>query len=297
MGRNRQYGARGQGDKRRSERHQATDATNAQTQGEERLVPMRLQRFLARAGVASRRGSENLMTAGRVRVNGEVVCELGSKVDPSRDLVTVDGKAVRIAEHATYLVLNKPAGYLTTMSDPYGRPCVASLVPVDRYPGLFPVGRLDGDTTGILLFTTNGDAAHQLLHPSRHVRKHYVALVEGMPKTGELDRLRKGIMLDDGPTQPAEVMVLGPDDALFHTVAHEGARGDTAVVGIWLQEGRKHQVKRMLAAVGHKVLRLHRDKFGPLGLGDCKEGSWRMLTEREIADVEKIVAAGKATRS
>ena len=252
-------------------------------QANERVVPMRLQRFLARAGVASRRGSENLMTAGRVRVNGKVVTELGSKVDPACDHVTVDGREVRLAEHATYLVLNKPAGYLTTMSDPHGRRCVASLVPTKRYPGLFPVGRLDSDTTGILLFTTNGDAAHQLLHPSRHVSKHYVALVDGVPKERELARIRKGVMLDDGPAQPAQIEIIGPGEA----------RDNTTVVGITLQEGRKHQVKRMLAAIGHKVLRLHRDTFGPLGLCGCEEGSWRMLDSDEVAQIEAIVRAGK----
>ena len=253
---------------------------------EERIVPMRLQRFLARSGVASRRGSENLMTAGRVRVNGVVVSELGSKVDPLVDHVTVDGREVYLAERPTYLVLNKPAGYLTTMNDPQGRPCVASLVPSRRYPGLFPVGRLDRDTTGILLFTTDGNAAQELLHPSRHVSKHYVALVDGVPKPSELERIRKGIMLDDGPAQPAEVKVLGPTDALLRTVAPEGVRGDTSVVGITLQEGRKHQVKRMLAAIGHKVLRLHRDSFGPLKLEGCKEGRWRMLDEQEIRKLD-----------
>ena len=123
---------------------------------QERVVPMRLQKFLARAGAASRRGSENLMTAGRVRVNGVIVTELGSKVDPTTDVVTVDGREVRLADEAVYIILNKPAGYVTTMSDPAGRPCVASLVPKDQFPGLFPVGRLDRDTTGILLFTTDG---------------------------------------------------------------------------------------------------------------------------------------------
>ena len=251
---------------------------------DERVVPMRLQRFLARAGVASRRGSEKLMTAGRVCVNGVVTSELGSKVDPLKDRVTVDGREVRLAEHATYLVLNKPAGYLTTMSDPHGRRCVASLVPCDRYPGLFPVGRLDADTTGLLLFTTNGDAAQQLLHPSRHVSKHYVATVEGVPTRRELDRIRNGIMLDDGPAQPAKIELL------------ETKKNNTSVVGITLKEGRKHQVKRMLAAIGHNVVKLHRDSFGPLRLKGCKEGSWRMLDEAEVASIEGIVAAGKHTR-
>lgn len=134
-------------------------------EGDERLVPMRLQRFLARAGVASRRGSEDLMTAGRVTVNGVVTRELGSKVDPAVDEVAVDGRPVRLGAGAAYLMLNKRAGYLTTMRDPQGRPCVAELMPCDRYPGLFPVGRLDLDTTGLLLFTTDGDLASSCCIP------------------------------------------------------------------------------------------------------------------------------------
>lgn len=264
-------------------------------QPEERVVPMRLQKFLARAGAASRRGAENLMTAGRVRVNGEVVTELGSKVDPRVDRVTVDGIECRLAQGPTYLMLNKPAGYVTTMSDPQGRPCVADLVPTERYPGLFAVGRLDRDTTGLLLFTTNGDAAQQLLHPSHHVSKHYVALVEGRPTERQLDRLRRGIRLRDGMAQPAEVELIGPDDALFAAVAPEGARGDVSVVGIRIREGRKHQVKRMLGAIGHKVLRLHRDAFGPLTLRDVAPGAWRLLTGDEVAALERVVAEGKGS--
>lgn len=264
-----------------------------QAQPQERLVPMRLQKFLARAGAASRRGSENLMTAGRVRVNGQVVTELGSKVDPRVDRVTVDGIEYTLAQEPTYLMLNKPAGYVTTMSDPQGRPCVADLVPTERYPGLFAVGRLDRDTTGLLLFTTNGDAAQQLLHPSHHVRKHYVALVEGTPTEAQLDRLREGIRLRDGMAQPAEVEVLGPTDELFRAVAPEGLRGDVSVVGIRIREGRKHQVKRMLGAIGHKVLRLHRDAFGPLTLSNVSLGSWRKLTKDEVAAIERIVAEGR----
>lgn len=263
---------------------------------EERIVPMRLQRFLARAGVASRRGSETLMSAGRVRVNGQVVREMGSKVDPATDVVEVDGAVVRLAQGPCFLVLNKPAGYLTTMSDPYGRPCVASLVPTSRYPGLFPVGRLDGDTTGILLFTTDGDVAQALLHPSKHVDKHYVALVQGAPDEADLARLGEGIMLDDGPAAPARAEVIGPDDALFRTVAPEGARGDTSVVGITLHEGRKHQVKRMMATVGHKVLLLHRDAFGPLTLRGCELGSWRMLDEDEVASLQQLTVKQRRTQ-
>lgn len=252
------------------------------------LYPMRLQRFLARAGVASRRGSERLMTAGRVRVNGAVVTELGSKVDPERDVVSVDGVVCHIDERPFSAMLYKPAGYVTTMSDPQGRPTVAELVPTAEHPGLFPVGRLDQDTTGLLLFTTDGNLGQALLHPSRHVEKHYVALVAGTPSARDLERLCRGIMLDDGPAAPARAELIGPEDPLFKVVAPRGAgrRGSgekNAVVGLTIHEGRKHQVKKMMLAVGHRVLALHRDAFGPLRLGGVAEGSWRALTEGELA--------------
>ena len=172
----------------------AVPATDAQT-----VYPhtMRLQRFLARAGVASRRGSEDLMTAGRVTVNGEVATELGTKVAVDRDRIEVDGMPVKLNQGAVYLMLYKPTGYLTTMSDPQERPCVADLVPRDRFPGLFPVGRLDRDTTGLLLFTTDGDLSQDLLHPSKHVYKTYQALVDGHLTDRDLEPLRRGIELGE----------------------------------------------------------------------------------------------------
>ena len=262
----------------------------------ERIVPMRLQRFLARAGVASRRGSENLMTAGRVTVNGQVVTELGSKVDPLVDVVAVDGREVHLGESHAYIVLNKPTGYLSTMSDPHGRPCVERLVPTTRYPGLYPVGRLDADTTGLLLFTTNGDAGQRMLHPSMHVWKHYVALVNGVPTQRALERLRTGVMLDDGPAQPAEVELLSSDDDRVLPVAPEGIPHAHAVVGMRIHEGKKHQVKRMLKAVGHEVVRLHRDEFGPIKLGDVAPGLWRELSEDERGAIERLVEEHKQGR-
>lgn len=263
----------------------AKGPTEGDAESGERIVPMRLQRFLARAGVASRRGSENLMTAGRVRVNGLVASELGSKVDPLVDEVTVDGRPVRLSDRHSFIMLNKPAGYLTTMSDPRGRPCVASLVPTRELPGLFPVGRLDRDTTGLLLFTTDGLAAQRLLHPSFEKEKHYVALVKGTPTTGELDLLRRGVTLDDGPCAPARVEALLTASREARAVAPSGVGRDRSVVGLTIHEGRKHQVKRMLAAIGHEVVALHRDAFGPLRLGGLPEGSWRELTENERAGI------------
>lgn len=271
---------------------------------EDRIVPMRLQKFLARAGAASRRGSENLMTAGRVTVNGVVVTELGSKVDPLVDEVAVDGVPVRLADGPVTLMLHKPAGPLTTMSDPFGRPTVAELVPTDRYPGLFPIGRLDQDTTGLLLFSTDGDLGNHLLHPRHHVLKRYYALVEGAPSEPQLDRLRSGIVLDDGPTQPAQARLLAgaeeaaaralleapglPADASRQYRAARAARAKKrTVVEIGLREGRKHQVKRMLDAVGHPVAALHRAAFGPLELGDLPRGGWRLLSAKEVAALRR----------
>lgn len=275
-----------------------------------RVVPMRLQKFLARAGVASRRGSENLMTAGRVTVNGHVVTELGSKVDPRVDEVAVDGRAVRLADGPVTLMLHKPAGYVTTMSDPQGRPTVADLVPTDRHPGLFPVGRLDADTTGLLLFSTDGELGNGLLHPKRHVTKRYLACVEGRPAERELARLRCGIELDDGPTQPADVRLLEgaaarraerlldmppvapPRYSREYAAVCEGRAAARSIVRVALCEGRKRQVKRMLAAVGHPVVALHRDSFGPLGLGGLPRGEWRELSAEEVAALH-VAASGK----
>lgn len=254
-----------------------TPATDAQP-----VYPhtMRLQRFLARAGVASRRGSEDLMTAGRVTVNGEVATELGTKVDVDRDHIEVDGMPVKLNQGAVYLMLYKPTGYLTTMSDPQERPCVAELVPRDRFPGLFPVGRLDRDTTGLLLFTTDGDLSQDLLHPSKHVYKTYQALVDGHLTDRDLEPLRRGIELDDGLCQPAICRVINAREA--EAVAPQGVKPGTAAVEVIIREGRKNQVKRMLSKIHHPVIRLHRCNFAGLELKDVAKGSWRELTDREV---------------
>lgn len=278
-----------------------------QTQPEERLVPMRLQKFLARAGAASRRGSENLMTAGRVTVNGQVVTELGSKVDPLVDQVAVDGVPVRLEGGPVTIMLHKPAGYVTTMSDPQGRPTVAELVPTDRFPGLFPIGRLDFDTTGLLLFSTDGELGNGLLHPRHHVEKRYLALVNGKPTPEQLGQLEQGIQLDDGMTAPAKAVLVEGAEAkralsmleVPPAVPDHEPNGSVpspqraailrkrsqqrAVVRVVLREGRKRQVKRMLSAIKHGVLALHRDSFGPIELGDLPRGQWRELTPEEVA--------------
>jgi len=250
------------------------------SEGEERLVPMRLQKFLARAGVASRRGSEDLMTAGRVTLNGRVATELGTKVDPLVDVVEVDGKPVSLSDGKVYLVLNKPAGVLTTMDDPHGRPTVVSYVPVDRFPGLFPVGRLDMDTTGVLLFTTDGDLAARLLHPSTHVMKVYHARVDGILDERDLEPLARGIELDDGPTAPAVCRVI---DAYEGFDVCRGRTYDTqTLVEISIHEGRKRQVKRMFSAIGHPVIQLNRVSFGSVTAQGLPAGAWRLLASAEV---------------
>lgn len=247
-----------------------TDIADPSEQHAERIVTLRVQKFLARAGVASRRGSEDLMTAGRVAVNGVVVTELGAKVDPAVDVVSVDGRVVGAAGAPVYLALNKPAGVVTTMSDPQGRETVANLVPVDVHPGLFPVGRLDADTVGLLLFTTDGELGHRLLHPNWKVPKTYLAEVDGKPDVCDLQRLRQGIELDDGVTAPAEA----------RTVER---RAETSVIEIRIKEGRKRQVRRMFSAVSHPVVALQRISFGPIELGSLPPGSWRYLGPEEVA--------------
>ena len=237
---------------------------------EELVVPLRLQKFLARAGVASRRGSENLMTAGRVRVNGEVACELGTKVDPLKDEVAVDGKVVSYSNRPVTLMLNKPPGYITTMTDPYGRPCVASLVPLDTYPGLYPLGRLDADTTGLLLFSTDGELGFRLLHPRYHVVKSYEVEAAGRVSAQSLARLRQGIELEDGMTLPAAVDVLSLGDA-------------SSRMNISISEGRNRQIRRMFDAIGNPVISLNRFAFGPIALGGLEQGQWRLLTPEERA--------------
>lgn len=239
--------------------------------------PMRLQKFLARSGVASRRRSEDLICAGRVQVNGEVRTDLGCKVDPNADEVLVDGNAVSIFDGCAYIMLNKPAGYITTMSDPQGRPCVADLVPCKRYPGLYPLGRLDMDTTGLLLFTTDGDMGPALLHPKHHVDKTYRVKVKGRLRERDLTPLRAGgFELPEGyKCAPASVVI----DAA-------GERFSRA--SITIHEGRKRQVKHMFAGIGHPVVGLHRDVFGPLSLGDLPEGEWRDLDAAEVAILKEL---------
>jgi 23S rRNA pseudouridine2605 synthase len=231
---------------------------------------VRLNAYLARAGVASRRRSDELILAGRVRVNGEPG-ELNTVVG-AHDVVEVDGTRVA-AQPLAYVLLHKPAGVVTTASDPHGRPTVVGLV--KREPRVVPVGRLDVDTTGALLLTNDGPLAHRLAHPRYGVPKVYEAEVEGSPGEEALAALREGVDLEDGRTSPAEARLLEP-----------------GLLELTIHEGRKHQVKRMLEAVGHPVRRLHRSRYAGLELGDVEPGEWRELTPTEVASLRR--AAGLA---
>jgi 23S rRNA pseudouridine2605 synthase len=235
---------------------------------------VRLNAYLARAGVASRRGAEELIRAGRVRVNGDVA-GLATFVEPS-DLVELDGRPLA-PEPLTYVLLHKPAGVVTTASDPHGRTTVVELVDVPQR--VVPVGRLDADTTGALLLTNDGPLAHRLAHPRYDVDKVYEAEVEGEPDDEALRRLAEGVELDDGLTAPASVRRLGPSR-----------------LALTLHEGRKHQVKRMCGAVGHPVRRLHRRGYAGLTLEGVGEGAWRELTDEEVAALRALTQRPGSTQ-
>ncbi|MDO5044134.1 MAG: pseudouridine synthase [Coriobacteriia bacterium] len=267
----------------------------------ELIVPMRLQKFLARSGVASRRGSEKIISAGCVSVNGEIITELGTKVHPREDVVKVNGSIVTLKDSTIYLMLNKPQGYITTMSDPYNRPTVKDIIPIDKYPGLFPVGRLDRDTTGIILFMTDGVLGRDLLHPGMQVYKTYQATVERKVSDAELDVLRNGVMLSDGITAPAELRILKAHEVeqkdqrkITEAQSKKYGRVEVSHVEITIHEGRTHQVKRMFDAIEHSVVALHRKAFGPLGLTDLAEGDSRLLSPQEV-DALKYAAYGDET--
>lgn len=235
----------------------------------------RLQKVLAQAGMGSRRACDELVGSGRVRVNG-VVADLGTRVDPERDVIEVDGRRIALNSTPVVLMLNKPAGIVTTMSDDRGRPCVGDLV--RGYPQrLFHVGRLDEETEGLLLLTNDGDLAHRLMHPSHGVYKTYLAEVRGRMEPGTVRQLLSGVELGDGFAAADAAQVLSANDrwSLLELVLHEG---------------RKHIVRRMCKAVGHPVERLRRTRLGSLELGDLPLGDMRELTAQEVADLVQSIS-------
>jgi pseudouridine synthase len=238
----------------------------------------RLQKVLAHAGVASRRACEELILSGRVRVNGQAVTEMGTKVNPSTDVIEVDGRRLKTRVEPVYVLLNKPAGYLSTVRDPDGRPTVLDLVP--KGTRLYPVGRLDADSEGLLLLTNDGELANRLMHPRYEQEKEYSVLVAGQPPTETLDQLRRGVWL-------AEDQAIGHAEASVVAVTEAGTW-----MRVILREGRKRQIRRMLAALGHPVRRLIRVRMGSLELGTLEPGKWRPLAPREVRQLQRLVRKG-----
>lgn len=235
----------------------------------------RLARFLAHAGIASRRHAEELIAVGRVQVNGVTVTTQGTRINPEQDNVSVDGKPVHAATKHVYVLLHKPADYVSTAYDPQGRPTVLDLLsPELRRLRVYPVGRLDIDTSGLLLLTNDGDFALRLSHPRYSMEKHYQALVQGCPSETALEALRKGVEIveDDGGkhrTSPAQVRI-------------SRRAGENCWLALTIHEGRKRQIRRMLATVGYPTLQLMRVGIGSLRLGDVPVGKWRYLTDAEM---------------
>lgn len=250
----------------------------------------RLQKILARAGIASRRKSEEYITGGRVRLNGRLVTELGSRADPATDLIEIEGHGRVEAERTAYILLHKPASVVTSMSDPERRTTVLDLLMQSRargkrifegeLPRVHPVGRLDYDTQGALVLTNDGELTHRLLHPKHHVPKTYMVKVQGSPNDAALERLRAGVYLGEP----------GRRGQGFRTKACDVRVAKHSPSNTWLEmslnEGRNHQVKRMCEAVGHRVIRLIRTEFAGLEVDDLEPGAWRFLTREEVAGLK-----------
>ncbi|WIV10964.1 pseudouridine synthase [Proteiniborus sp. MB09-C3] len=235
---------------------------------------MRLQKFMAQCGIASRRKSEEIIADKRVKVNGIIITELGHKIDPLHDIITVDNKRIKHREKKVYIIMNKPKGYVTTVSDEYNRKTVLDLIKNIK-ERVYPVGRLDYDTSGLLLLTNDGELAYRLIHPKYEVVKTYIATVKGKPIEEELERFRNGLEIDGHITSEAEIEVLS-------------SINDKSVVKIQIHEGKNRQIRKMCDKIGHPVTSLKRIAIGDLELGTLKKGCWRFLNDKEIEYLKKI---------
>lgn len=241
-------------------------------------MEQRLQKILAAAGVASRRQCESIIADGRVAVNGAVIAELGAKADPQKDKITLDGKPIGGAAEHVYILLNKPPGYTSTRSDPHAAHTVLELLKgMDAF--LYPVGRLDVDSAGLLILTNDGDFTKLLSHPSHEVDKVYVAVVRGRIRAAELTQLERGIELEEGMTAPARTRLISASE-----------QTNTSTVEIAIHEGKKRQIRRMFAVVGHRVERLTRVRIGNLDLKGLREGEFRPLTKKEVSELKKLAS-------
>ena len=223
---------------------------------------------MAKCGVASRRKSEEIILQGQVRVNGTIVKELGVKIDVDQDIVTIDGKILELEENKIYILLNKPVGYITTMSDEFNRKKVIDLLK-NVEERVYPVGRLDFDTSGLLLLTNDGDLAYKLTHPKYEIEKKYIAKVKGVPTEQELKQFREGLKIEDYITSKAKVRIINRE------------KGNSTLEVI-IHEGKNRQVRKMCSKIGHAVVELKRVEMGEIKLGDVKEGKWRYLSSKEV---------------
>ncbi|AEF17257.1 pseudouridine synthase Rsu [Thermoanaerobacterium xylanolyticum LX-11] len=233
----------------------------------------RLQKYLAECGIASRRKCEQLILDGKVKVNGETVRELGVKVDPNKDVVEYNGKVVTKVNKNIYIMLNKPVGYITTVKDQFDRPSVIDLVSIDDR--VYPIGRLDYDTSGLLLLTNDGDLANKLMHPRHNINKVYIAQIKGVPDKMKLDMFRNGLRIDNYKTAKAEIDILKVTNG-------------NSTVKIAIHEGRNRQIRKMCELIGHPVLKLKRVKIGNLDIGNLKTGQWRYLSKDEVEYLKKL---------
>lgn len=234
----------------------------------------RLQKYLAECGIASRRKCEELINSGFIKVNGEIVTEMGMKIDTEKDVIKYKDKTVGKCEDKVYIMLNKPTGYVTTTKEQFNRKKVTDLIE-GKGRRVYPVGRLDYNTSGLLILTNDGELAFKLTHPAHNVDKTYIAQVEGIPGEKELDRLRKGIVIEGYKTSPAEVEMIAKKD-------------NCSVIRITIHEGRNRQVRKMFGSIGHDVKKLKRVAIGELSLGNLKKGEWRYLSEGEVQVLKEL---------
>lgn len=246
---------------------------------------MRLEKFIATSGVASRRAVKRSIREGRVTVNGTTVFIPGHPIDVQTDTIEYEGELVEPLTHRIYLILNKPAGYITTRHDERGRQTVMDLL-TDLPKSIYPVGRLDLDTEGLLLFTNDGHFANRLMHPSHEIKKTYLVWVNGVPNNRSLNRLRNGVKINKGITSPAKITLLDANFSATDTISDKKNRsGKISKLRVIIHEGKKRQVRLMFKAVGHRVIRLKRTRVGKLSLGNLPQGQYRHLTPAEVKDL------------
>lgn len=241
---------------------------------EDFILKVRLQKYIADCGITSRRKAEELIVQGKIQINGETTCTLGTKVDPCRDEIRYKGEIIKPEKHQIYLMLYKPEKYMTTVKDQFQRPTVLDLLSEVK-ERVYPIGRLDYHTSGLLLLTNDGDIAYRIMHPKYEIVKTYIATVKGIPTRDQLEHMRKGIAIEEYITAPASVKMLRKTK-------------NQSVLEIQIHEGRNRQVRKMCQAIGHPVIRLERTKVGKLTLGTLKKGEYRHLTSNEVEYLKKL---------